>query len=700
VSEVSFESSSRRRAGGRRRRTFATDWLTGAACALLLAAAAAGCGDAPPSPGPGDDGEPPGVFAALSAAQTAAALADPERVDAGVRSLVANLGLGVYRGSDLEQLHAGSERGPEDFWLYDFQLAALSSMAHSPVAPFLDFFDRLAAVGYDGDASSLLARYRSAYAGSAAFLPAMFAAQALDLGAAPEELTITPLQEWLLLLDGFVPPNAATTEVEANGVPAASGAVRPAVHRCAGIVGAGASNWGQALAPSPPGMVDPTLLAELMTALHMMTRRLEPAFGEVHERHPQPEPGLPPDTVDFSATVAFPDVPVPLIVCNPSLWQHFLMPTGGGWGLQGVLVWWEVPDSLAYRHGEVRAADGGWFPGTFQATNDQGVAALTFHARDEEAEGRGIQRTELAQVTATFDPSLALAPLFAGIDPLLFSYLPRSLGPFPPHEGLVVIEISWHEEAPLALSAFAIEHPLGWEKAYGLAGAVVGFIPWDVRDRHNEPTGLLEPVLDACGFWTQGLELDGEHVFEVSALHDAGEARMRLTTAVDEDGETVAIAFAGSGAANPVSSVASMARVKAETGAVSGDHTSAGPAMLVIDVPNPRPGELLEIDVSWSIDGDKHDEHDYADWWADASLWLQACGEPGEGRTLFMIDHNDPEPSVGTDTVRTEEERIQLHLLLDAGLFAQAYEQSNEPDVVSSARVQGELLISVRSATD
>ncbi len=661
------------------------------ACMALLVAALGGCGDAPASPDP-DDGHagPPALFETLDAPATAAALADAETVAAGVRSLVANLGLGVYRAHDLEQLHAGSERGPDDVWLYDFELSALAQMALGPAAPFLDFVERLTAVGYDQDADALLQSYRDAYAGSTAFLPALFAAQDLDLHAPPASLSITPLQEWLLLLDGFVPPNPQQAV-------AADAGVERAVHRCSGIVGAAASNWGHGQPPRPPGMVDPSLLANLMTAVHMMSRRLEPAFAEVHERHPDHDPALPPHSLDFSATVAFHDLPDVLILCGYGMWQWVLQPRGGGeWGLRDVVVWWDVPDVLAFDRGEIRTADGSrWFPGAMHLTDAAGTAALTFHARDEPAEGEGVLRTELVPVTARFDVTSAMSQLLGGIDPFLLGYLPATLDPFPPHQGVIVIEVGWHEAAT-SLSAFAMEHPMGWPKRYGLAGAHVGLVPWNVHDRESQPPDMPLPVLDECGFWTQGLDLSGEHAFEASATAPAGVGRMRTETSVDEDGEVISIAFAGSAAANPVSSVASMALASAETGAVSGDHTLAGPGMLVVDVINANPGEALVVELSWSIDGAKQDPHDYASWWAYASLGVYGCGGLEDERTLFMVDDEEPDLSAEAHVVLTEDERIQLHILLEAGVYAQAFEVSHEPDVISSAQIAGELLITVR----
>lgn len=644
---------------------------------------------------------PQAAFVALEPAETAAALADPERVDAGVRSLVANLGLGVYRASDLERLHEGSERGHDDVWLYDFQLHALAEMAASPAEPFVAFAERLAAVGHDQDASALLRFYREAYAGSTAFLPALFAAQELDLQVASEQLGITPLQAWLLLLDGFVPPNVPPG-------PAGAAAPRERVAReglqrvslgCSGIGGSATSNWGHVQVPRPPGMVDPWLLSDLMTAVYMMSRRLEPSFAQVHERHPDHDPGLPPHTLDFSATVAFERLPDVLVVCGDRLWLRFVTPVSGGdWGLRDVMVWWQVPDVLAFERGQITTADGArWFPGTLQLTDADGKAALTFDARDEPAEGEGVLRSELVTVTARFDVSTAMHQLLVGTDPTLAAFVPASLDPFPPLP--IQVEIGWHEAAA-PLSAFAIRHPMGWEKAYGLAGAHVGLVPWKVHDRQSLPVDLPLPEIDACGFWTGGMALEGDQVFDAGATAAAGTARMRTETAVDDDGRSVSIAFAGGAAAEPISTVASMALAHAETGAVSGDHTLAGPGMLVLDVTNPNPGEAFEVELRWSVAGDEFDPDDYASWWAEASLWVFGCGAELDARMLFAIDDEEPDPSSGVHVVRSADDALQLHLLLEAGVFAHAFEVSHEPDVVSRAQIEGELSIVVRGAAE
>ena len=56
----------------------------------------------------------------LGVEETAIALAERARSEAGVWSLLSNLGIGVYTG-DGTQVLAGSENDVDDFWIYDFE---------------------------------------------------------------------------------------------------------------------------------------------------------------------------------------------------------------------------------------------------------------------------------------------------------------------------------------------------------------------------------------------------------------------------------------------------------------------------------------------------------------------------------------------------------------------------------------------------
>ena len=88
---------------------------------------------------------PPAAQIKLSPTETADALADPERAEIGVWSLLANLGIGVYTG-DGEQIFAGSELSEHDFWLYDFELPLLAHLAQGDPRPFSLTTYRLTAV--------------------------------------------------------------------------------------------------------------------------------------------------------------------------------------------------------------------------------------------------------------------------------------------------------------------------------------------------------------------------------------------------------------------------------------------------------------------------------------------------------------------------------------------------------------------------
>ena len=78
--------------------------------------------------------------------EAAAALLDPNRVEEGVWFLLRGLGIGVYTG-DGYQVLAGSETGPQDFWIYDFEVPLMVRMAQEPSRPFSEFLPLLTELG-------------------------------------------------------------------------------------------------------------------------------------------------------------------------------------------------------------------------------------------------------------------------------------------------------------------------------------------------------------------------------------------------------------------------------------------------------------------------------------------------------------------------------------------------------------------------
>ena len=105
-----------------------------------------------------------------------------------------------------EQVMPGSERGEASFWLYDFEVPALASMAQGVPVPFDGYTAQLAAFGAEGGSQELLSLYRESYARHPDHpLVQLLTAMGVDFTPGTR---ITPLEEWLLL-DTFVPPNFA-----------------------------------------------------------------------------------------------------------------------------------------------------------------------------------------------------------------------------------------------------------------------------------------------------------------------------------------------------------------------------------------------------------------------------------------------------------------------------------------------------------
>ncbi|MFO7893243.1 MAG: hypothetical protein R6U63_05900 [Longimicrobiales bacterium] len=188
------------------------------------------------------------TFPVLSASETAQLLAASGTAERGVKSLLRNLGIGVYDTAAI-QLSPGSATGPDDFWVYDLVIPTLAVMATAPERTFADFHGDLVEVGLALDPARLLAVYRDTYAAhSDGFLSRLFAALGVDWTAAPAALQLSPLEEWLLYLDGFVPPNpqpgTAATAADGPGaadVAADAGAAVP----CRGFDTGLTAGWGR-----------------------------------------------------------------------------------------------------------------------------------------------------------------------------------------------------------------------------------------------------------------------------------------------------------------------------------------------------------------------------------------------------------------------------------------------------------------------
>ena len=393
--------------------------------------------DKPSSRSPGTSITAPPLAAQikLSPIETAEAIADPEKVGIGVWSLLANLGIGVYT-SDGEQILAGSELSEHEFWLYDFELPLLAHMAQGGRRPFSMTTSRLTAVGFEGNSIDLIRTYRDTYAlNSDKFLVQLF--KAMDVNFR-DGIELTPLQEWLLMLDTFVPANGSLVSkggylfsvlpgreafpVSAQGVP------------CGFITGGQVqANWGIIQSGSNIGAF---LEAEAAYyAIHGMLlaqsaqATLEASPNSAHEGH-----GGPGDVIDFTATVTMAFVPqnIPVGGTQCGVLVNLDPPLIGP--QQGVEIRWDIPEVLS-EHGSVDTPEGG-----ASLTDYQGQSKVQFQARQEDANGKGEEESKDGVVRASYNLHKHLANN-GYHDPRMLYLIPESVPIYPP----AFVTIEWHE---------------------------------------------------------------------------------------------------------------------------------------------------------------------------------------------------------------------------------------------------------------
>jgi hypothetical protein len=370
--------------------------------------------------------------AKLNAAETVAALRDPERAEEGVWSLLAHLGIGVYSG-DGTPVMRGSETGEGDFWLYDFEVGLLAYMASQPAEPYAAYHALIADLGYPGTEAELLGLYREAYARHQDHIfVQLLNEMGMDFSS---DQTLTPLQEWLLLLDTFVPPNGDTAVV--RGHPTGSGRLMlqaPSEQGgpCGHITGSGITPYWSVL-QSEADLGAYFAAVEYYYAIHgpMLASAAEASLtsstGEVHEGHNSEG-----DRVEISLNVRVQyvpqaSVPVAATSCGVLVNVHWQPLLGG---LESVPVEWEIPDAL-HAHGSPEQMD--------PLTDGNGVAKLNFQLQEEEAAGIGPYKEEAGAVTALIN--LRHGYMSAGIvDERLLSFVPmrKEVGP-------QEILVSWHD---------------------------------------------------------------------------------------------------------------------------------------------------------------------------------------------------------------------------------------------------------------
>lgn len=392
--------------------------------------------------------------------QAAAALLDPNRVEEGVWFLLRGLGIGVYTGDGLQVL-AGSETGPQDFWIYDFEVPLMVRMAHEPSRPFSEFLPLLTELGMKSGLEQTLKQYKDVYAGNpTAYLIHLFAATGLLFEGDPQ---ITPLQEWLLLLDTFLPPNPpANAGIGAPSwvIMAAAGILplleqaapytgmfsHPEQQSCGSIRGGSfIPNWGVAngVLATTNDLIE---VGNAYYAIHgpLLARsvkaELAPSKWEAHEGHSAPG-----DSITFTLTLridygglnmTFMPPTCGLLVNNINNMDTALVSP-----LRDVQVWWEV--SSFTDHGSFNDISGRPFdPSIPTQTDPSGQTKITFQARQEPANGQGELKSIKADLRANYDPRYAIQMLGVTEPRLLMFLVGLTYVRLPEN-----ISLEWHESA-------------------------------------------------------------------------------------------------------------------------------------------------------------------------------------------------------------------------------------------------------------
>ena len=392
--------------------------------------------------------------------EAAAALMDPNRVEEGVWFMLRGLGIGVYTG-DGRQVLAGSEAGPTDFWIYDFEVPLLVRLAMEPSKPFSEFQPQLRDLGLDSAPEETLRLYEEVYgANPSAYLVRLFAAMDLHFEGDPE---ITPLQEWLMLLDTFLPANGSTYTRQGDpfwrkyvsvGILAPSRqeaalgigvSIWPAQSQPCGLIQGGTfhANWG--LVNSETGPADLMVAETMYYAIHgpLLARavgtELRASKDHAHEGH-----GAPGDTISFDVVMDVDYrvggiIPIGLPTCG---YLINLDPPLKSGDLPAAQVWWRLGPEFE-NHGSFRDVRDHVFDGSGPTGTDaSGKTGITFQARQEPANGQGEEKSVRQIVQASFDPRAWIAAM--GLkDPRLLSFLPTTIDISPS----VSVTLEWHEMA-------------------------------------------------------------------------------------------------------------------------------------------------------------------------------------------------------------------------------------------------------------
>lgn len=420
----------------------------------------------------------------LDPAETAQLLADPAQAVDGVWSVLANLGIGVYTG-DADQVLAGSETGPDDFWLYDFEVPILAQMALAQPEPFSTYHLFLSQFEPELTVEALAAAYADAYAShSEAWQVRLLDALGVKFGV---EAEITPFVQWLLFVDAFVPPNgSAQTRSGGNALHLAGLAAGPdrqdeicdqinavatspawgaasTVDDLIGMVRSGAEFSGGAAV-----YFSPVNLAHALMMSALVDTTLTVSSNQVHQPHSDGPFLQTPSSIEIEATAKFLLDVDKLARCGLLVGLGFEIPDAGP--MKGMQIQWQFDSAFAER-GDFRTDDGDAYQNTF--TDEQGSQLITYLADPEPADGDGNLHHENAWIRATF--RIQSADLFNGWAAVQEFFFPRTMG--------AVVDIGWHEASWLLTMTYEMRD-----------GGDLAAVTWDGlfvvdEDDHLQGTG-------------------------------------------------------------------------------------------------------------------------------------------------------------------------------------------------------------------
>lgn len=307
------------------------------------------------------------------------ALYDPAQMTQGVVSLLALMGVGIYR-DDGTPIDVGAVTKPGDPWLFASEVWGLIDMGTEDLLDagdegstyrMADLFGALEATLPQSTLGAFIAAYTDSYASHPDDLaPSVMLGQPID-AATP----LTRTQIWLLYMDGFV-------DLAPRSVAAA---------RMGAVAFAGAPRSGTANANLPPLSQPQSLSVDQWRELrqHFMTIVNAIPFdlngGTAHEGH-----GGLGQAVQITARIR--------------AGRAFISPVSGAVLLQagsgqldGLQLQWRSRSVATYNdHGTLASS----IPGT-STTDASGVARITYTPKREAANGQGVQSEDAADISVS-----------------------------------------------------------------------------------------------------------------------------------------------------------------------------------------------------------------------------------------------------------------------------------------------------------